>query len=425
MRSIVLLAALLFVGSVFGESAIPLLSGFDSERLAKCYPIRDTDAAEETAKLVYRLRSVAASSIKSLAEPLPEDIASAEIGDVFLLEGELKKIRQYEVPESLREYLDLDVFQELVLDGNSFGEVSLIVPPLEGKVSLGDRVAATAMLLYRDEGNVAFATGRAAWFPSLAENEGIRLLVSAGVDASGIAIAAARNRRKLEAADGDAFYSILAASAEITARESLPEPKHLQPIALLQDSARHHGEWIRMQASTVRITKVNVTDAERREQLGQDHYFQIDSSGDLGKTIVKLTRADGEPIRMSGTYPVSLVSLTLPEFLRAEFEAERSVVQMVSTPVRVDGFFYRLWSYRNEFIDQRGGGSQVGPLMVVSRWRSLEEQPGKNGGIAMLGYAMAGGVIFAIVATFFWSRRNAAGDAQARAKKQENIDVTL
>ncbi|MEL6107958.1 MAG: hypothetical protein AAFU85_18185, partial [Planctomycetota bacterium] len=272
---------------------------------------------------------------------------------------------------------------------------------------------------------LVFAAGRAGWFPSLAENVGIELLTSAGVNAAGLATAAARNRRKLETADGDTFYSMLAAADTIAKRNELPRPQSLAPLTLLQRPQEHHGNWIGMRATTVRITKINVTDAPRVEELGQDHYFQIDSSGDLGKTIVKLKRADGEPIEISGKYPISLVSLRLPPFLREPFESEQSVVQMTSQPVRIEGFFYRLWSYRNEFIDRRGGGNQVGPLIVVSRWKPVEDSTRKDDDIAVLGYVMAAGVILAIFATFVWSRQNATVDAKVRENQQVNVDIKL
>ncbi|MEO1529002.1 MAG: hypothetical protein AAFX06_26570 [Planctomycetota bacterium] len=423
MKFIVALVVLVWLGlNCHADTALPLLSGFDSARLAKCYPIRDTDSAGEAAKLIYRLRKANPNTLKKLATALPKEIGSATVGDVFEVEGKLEKIRQYEVPGDLSDYLDLDQFQELVFSESPLGDVSLLVPPLDGKASREDRVASTAMLLYQDDKRVVFAAGDAAWFPTLASNEGIRLLTSAGVDASGIAAAATRNRRKLEAADGETFYSMLGATTQLVTGESLPEPKPLEPIALLEFPEEHHGDWIRMRAATVRITKVNVTDETRRQQLGQDHYFQIDSSGDLGKTMVKLKRPEGEPIEMSGKYPISLVSLRLPEFLESEFESEQTVVQMISAPVRIDGFFYRLWSYRNEFIDQRGGGSQIGPLIVVARWQRIEPPRGDDGGIALLGYLMAGGVILAIVSTFIWSRRNAVVDAKLREKQRE-IDV--
>ncbi|MEL6108594.1 MAG: hypothetical protein AAFU85_21525, partial [Planctomycetota bacterium] len=139
MRWLVLSVGLLACAvDLVADSAIPLLSGFDGERVSKCYPIRDTAVAGEAAKLLYRLRKANAKNFQSLTGDLASGFDDAQIGDVFELTGTLEKIRQYEVPADLSDYLDMDSFQELVLAKTERAGVSLLVPPLEGGVSRGD-----------------------------------------------------------------------------------------------------------------------------------------------------------------------------------------------------------------------------------------------------------------------------------------------
>lgn len=413
------------------ESAIDLLSGFDEARISASYPIKDSVAAGEMAKLLFRLRKADASVIKDRSALT---LSTRRVGDVVRVEGSVSLIRQYNVPEALIEFLELETFQELVLQAAGSDETtSIFAPPLVGRVSKGDLIRADAISLGDQEAAMVFAAGHVEWIPATAESVGWRLLAREGVDLSRIAEAASRNRRPLEAADGDAFYSMLAAAKKLDTgqpdqSQPLPPPDPVEPVALLEHPGDYHGQWIRIKSTTVRITRVTVTDPARREQLGQDHYFQVDASGDLGNVIVQLERGTGDaedPIRMSGSYPVSLVSTELPSFLQQPLDAQNAVVSMISHPVSADGFFYRLWSYENEFMTREGGGKQVGPLIMVSHWRSMASPQQQGGGVEFIGYALAAGIFAAILGTIVWTRRNAREDAKVRESTRNPTTIDL
>ena len=421
------------------ESALDLLSGFDDQRLAETHPVDDSDAAGEMARLLFRLRKADENVIASRVEPLTDRTAE---GDVVKISGTISAIRQYKVPESLIEFLDLKTFHEIVLASERTDEsISVFAPPLLGNVAKGDLISADAIVLDLESSQGVFAAGKLAWIPASVESVGWKLLAGQGVDLSRVAEAANRNRRPLEAADGDAFYSMLAAAKKIEAQRiaaesdadrqvdphgAPPAPQVVDPVKLLEKPQDYCGQWIRMNTSTVRITRVNVTDPLRRRQLGQDHYFQIDSSGDLGKTIIRLERGEGdsgEPILISGSYPVSMVAADLPGFLQERFEDQDAVVSMISHPISIDGFFYRLWSYENEFMEREGGGKQVGPLVVVSSWRSREKPSGGGEDLQIIGYVLAIGIVAAIIGTIIWTRRNAKEDARIRESKQQATKI--
>ncbi|MCO8124818.1 hypothetical protein NHH03_23980 [Stieleria sp. TO1_6] len=417
-------------------SAIDLLSGFDRQRIENCFPISDSTVAGEMSKLLFRLRKADPQAIAQRVTEI-EIAAPPAVGDVIAVEGKITAIRQYKVPPALIEFLELETFQEVVLSGtDSDALISVFAPPLLGKIAKDDLIKANAIVVESESSQLVCAAGSLSWFPKHADRVGWQMLSSHGVDLSQIASAVSRNRHPLEAADGDAFYSMLAAAREIADGQTFAgaappaEPDSVSAIELLQHPESHHGDWIRMNAVTVRITRINVTDADRRQQLGQDHYYQIDASGDLGKTIVELTRPDGdggEPIRMSGSYPLSLVSCELPDFLQQELAGQQAVVAMISHPVSLDGFFYRLWSYSSEFMTREGGGKQVGPLVVVADWRSRSRPAEAGGGLAGVGYVLAAAIVATILATFCWSRRNAKRDAQIRAAqlRSQQIDLNL
>ncbi len=97
---------------------------------------------------------------------------------------------------------------------------------------------------------------------------------------------------------------------------------------------------------------------------------------------------------------------------------------MTSMPVSIDGFFYRLWSYKNEFMTREGGGKQVGPLIVVSRWKSLSIPADDSGGVELIGYGLALGILVTIAGTVVWSRRNARDDAAVR-RHSGNVTIDV
>ena len=430
-RSAILsIALLVMAGSTdfaFGESGLELVSGFDEVRLKACYPIEDSKAVEETARLIYRLRKADPKTLESRAADFSSEENSSP-GEIVSIRGTIVKVRQYTVSEELAEYLDLKVFHEILLESTSRKTQRLIAPPISGKIAVGDRIEAVAMLLNGGEPAV-FVAGDVQWFSQSPQSDGWRLLGESGVSASELARAGSRNRRPLSAADGEIFYSMMRASQTVAQRDKLPAPISVDPIKLLGAPQEYQGEWIRIEGSTVRVTKVAVEESNRRDQLGQDHYYQIDASGDLSGTVIELKRPpgeEGEPIRMSGKYPISLVSLTLPPFLKDRYEQNQSVVMMLSHPVSIDGFFYRLWSYRNEFMDAEGGGRQLGPLIFAARWRSMETpQEDSDADLALLGYALALAVVGTILATFLWNRTNAKGDTAAKGEKGETIEINL
>lgn len=436
--------------AVSAESAIELLSGFDSARIQACYPVKETRTAGEMAKLLFRLRKSKAGTIASLgatpyspgtsaSKPVAGNQDALVTGDVISITGTVSVIRQYKVPENLIEFLDLDVFQEVVVTADKANDqpaktFSIFAPPILGKVAKGDQITAAAMVVRKQDEALVFAAGRIAWFPMSAKRVGWKLLSENGVDLSRLAESGTRSRQTLKSEDSDAFYSMLGAAGKINALDaanasSVPAPKNVQPLDILRDPVSHRAQWIRLRLSTVRVTRIDVSNPTRQQQLGQDHYFQIDASGDLGTTVVELARQEGEsgdPIRISGVYPISLVSVDLPQKLKRQMKREKSAVMMTSEPVVIDGFFYRLWSYTNEFMTREGGGKQVGPLIVVSRWQTVTPQNEPVGGIAYLGYGLAAAVVLSIAATVWWSRKNSRDDEQAKAsRKSDTIDDSI
>lgn len=416
------------------ESAIPLLSGFDNERIEAVYPPSDDEAAGELAKLVYRLRSVDATALGSKEG----EVDDALLGDVVAIDGKIQEIQLLNVPARLVDVLELARLYVVTVTADDW-TVRVICPTMPPDASQGDRVSGTGVVIEvgsaLDDKNltrpIAIASARLRWFPQSAENVGWQLLSESGVDVSLLAEVGSRNRRPLLAEDGNAFYAMLAAAASLKDRDNLASPAWVEPVTLLRDPDKMSGQWVRMDLETVQITRIAVTEPARQSQLGSDHYYQIDAVGDLGNTIVKIEPAKGEqgPAAIfEGRYPVSLVSRELPEFLRRAIrnqEGGDAVVSQIKWMVAVDGFFYRLWSYQTDFMNQHGDGEQFGPLLIASRLSSREPDSSDPVGVSIIGWIAAGLVISAIIATWFWNRRISMRDAEIRERRKSRESEQL
>ncbi|KAA5543249.1 hypothetical protein FYK55_13310 [Roseiconus nitratireducens] len=434
----VLIAMAWVVSSARAQSALDLIGGFDQQRLESCYPIENLRQAEDVAKLLYRLRTVDPAQLR---ERVYEGLDQLQVGDANPVEGVIEKLRRYRVPENLAPYLEMESFYEIRLAPRSdeaglsrpsVTPSALFVPEISSHAAVGDRIESIGVVLANHQRAPVLACGQVSWFPAASDSAGWKLLADLGVDLSLVDTARQRDRHTLGAEDGNAFYGLLGAAEKLRQRaeaeEVVPAALPMDPIELLKDSGSHHGDWITMSVSTVRVTRVDVTDPGRQRQLGQDHYYQVDASGDLGDTIVELKRPEGEPgepIRMSGIYPVSLVSVELPTEIRQPLETQGSVTAMIRQPVRIEGFYYRLWSYSSEFMTREGGGKQVAPLVVVADWEPLELAPLPEQQVAILGYILAAAIAAAIVGIFLWTRRNAAQDASARAAREPPARIDI
>jgi hypothetical protein len=417
------------------ESAIDLLSGFDSQRLQAVYPIDGDPAVQELAKLVYRVRHIdpRVLSARALSSGLATESELTDrgtIGDAVAFKGTVTAMRIIELPPQLAEYLEFTQLHVATIhDPDSDSNFELVTDKFASQASPGDHIEGVGVVIESGPGNpapiVAIATADVRWFPQQVKNQGWRLLRDAGVDMGLMAGLAARNRRPLETADSDAFYAWLGAARAVARADTLPTPQSVQPLDMLQQPDELVGQWLEIDVQTVQITRVTVSVPQRREALGGDHYFQIDAIGDLQQVVVEIQPSEpGEQkVSFQGRYPVSLVVAELPEFLRQRMAAETgddSVVTSLHTKIRVRGFFFRLWSYESEYMTLAGGGKQFGPLIVAAQIMDLEPpaaaDPPASDAIAI---AAAGVVLAAIVGIFWWHRKTEAQDRAIRQTRQD------
>ena len=418
------------IGSPAAEagSAIELLSGFDRARIQRSFPPHDQDSLGDLCKLIYRLRGVEQKTLDRLAS----EAAPQKTGDAIQKKGILIEVKRVEVPEALQEYLSFQSLYFLQLTSEE-NVIRVITSRFPSQAKAGDQIQATGIFLQSesDPNLTAIASGSVGWFANREMSDGEKLLQAQNFDLSLLAGLKERNRLPLMAQDGDAFYSILAKAHQLSGSPSLPKPRPANPVTFLRDGKNTIAEWIQMEVEGVQITKIAVPSLERQKQLGKDHYFQVDAIGDLGEVVVKVEPAAGEKTAVFRTrYPVSIVVRDLPEFLRLEpatGDIDRSVVRPIRGKISVEGFFFRLWSYESEFMQQNGGDSQFGPLLIAATLRDLEPQSVRSIGVEKIGTAAAGVILFGIVAIWLWLRRLAQQDREVKQQRliQEAESVNL
>ena len=416
-------------GVVAQELPTLQLVGSDISQVESAFPLNDDASLAEMSKLIYRINRANHDKLTEIAQPLNAK-GMPKLGDAFIFEGQVEAVKRYRVPQTLVEYLELESLATVTLSTDDTQSVQVITSRLPEEVSHGDRIRGMGIIVSVEDDGIAFAAPPLTWLPKDVSRNGWKLLVERGVDMRRLTEVSERNRLPLSAKDTDIFYAVLAAADEIRSQKvvnQIPPASPVKPVDLLKQPTKFTGDWVTMQVQTIQITRVSVEEPKRREQLGSDHYFQIDAMGDLGNTVIRIDPPDGshgEPARFDGRYPVSLVSKTLPPFLANRLTASsgstttQSVVTDVSQMVSVDAFFFRLWSYSTDFMRQHGGGDQFGPLLIVANFEDREPSTADPAGVQRLGWIAAGATGLGVLAIFAWSRVLSIRDSEVKRKRR-------
>lgn len=406
------------------DSGLDLLSQFDQQRVAACYPVNDSRQVSEIGKLLFRLQAASKEDLASRAGPLTE---TSQTGDITTVTGQITAIKRYKLPAEIAPYIEMEQFDqyELASDESAAQAIKQLVfaAPIQAKVSKGDSFSADAMLIHSSPDVKVFAARSFTWTPSKPDNVGWQMLSQQGVDLSLLSEIQQIGAKPLTAKDADLFYNMISAADAISAEEPTA-PAATDLADLLKSPKDFSGHWIRMPVSAVRITKVMIDSATRRQELGQDYYYQIDSVSDLGKVVVQIPRPKGDPIKLSGRYPVSIVSKTLPEFLQKEV-GEGRTVSTLDSPAFVNAFFYRLWSFDNQFMTEQAAGQQVAPLLIAAKIDPRPSPKVNKDSVNALGYFMFSMVLLIVIGTVFWTWTNQRKDKRIRERLEKDTTIEI
>jgi hypothetical protein len=221
--------------------------------------------------------------------------------------------------------------------------------------------------------------------------------------------------RRLEAGDAAAFYAALAAVRDTTSAAVAAAAGGTTDLIPLIDPARkwfatHRGDPVVIDGVARRATRIVIDDADRRRQVGTDHYWEVE------------VFADTPPISIEGRvqdrYPVVCCVRELPDGMpRGETISER---------VRVPGFAFKRYRYPlpDVVVDGREqrprGGHRSAPLIVAPRAEWIA--PPSSRELSDRLFWVFCGILGALAALVAWSWRSSARAARrAEEHRREAI----
>jgi hypothetical protein len=199
--------------------------------------------------------------------------------------------------------------------------------------------------------------------------------------------------------------------------------------------------WTDCEVRVVRVTRITIDSPVQQSVLGQDHYYQLDCFADIGNVTFEIP-TETESITYAGEYPVTCISIEIPEWLRlqqttsnqnqetneASDTADGNIEwnQDVFYPRlngRISGWFYRFWSYRTQEMTQRLGTKhrQITPLIVMSDLqisRSSEKSPNES---TVSTIAWIAGLV--TVGAIWWAVRSYGKSKDGQTKKPIRFSV--
>ena len=216
----------------------------------------------------------------------------------------------------------------------------------------------TATPIDQSATTLVFIADRLAWYPNtdaVADKRMVALAAS-GFDVSQLDQINRRNGKPLGGGDGEAFFQMLATVAAQTTDQDNGSP--VLPIkTIIAKSAENIGARVTIIARCRDCTKVKVTDPEKRERYGVEHYYQLVLFPELNQSIVLTEKTKDGPVKVVyERFPITVCALNLPVNVYAE--------DVEGEAISVDGTFFRVWKYDAEINQRAKTSGTISPLII-------------------------------------------------------------
>lgn len=370
-------------------------------------------------KILYRLPQFGRDRIEQWSQPATAaDLAKLaenpveHRGQFFRVTGRARLVERIDLPPDAAERFEFSHYFRVDLEnadgaGGRWMVCARAVPDAWlAAESLDEPASVFGLFLKTGEGTeLIFAADRMAWHPdreqpALDIGPSQRLLGSLGLDVGLFDDVRRTNGEGLGPLDREAFYQLLAATARLepTAWSGRAEgPADLG--LLLTDPQPQQGRLLRFRGNARQIQRIVVSDEDIRRRFGIDHYFQIDVFVPLGDQQVRIGPAPTpgeEAPTFRDAYPVTCCVRELPAGLPEAVDLNQTI--------EVTGVFFKLWSYRSEFIAAHDPQQrQVGPLFIAAMPDVIETRPAAP----MFGWLATACLLAALAASgwFLWRMR--------------------
>jgi len=213
-------------------------------------------------------------------------------------------------------------------------------------------------------------------------------LGAVGWDLSAVRFVKSQAKKPIAAEESEAFYSLIHAASQLgeSRTDESAESNTLATITAmecLQGGPKSLLGRVATKIRIVRVTRIDVPEEINRQNLNGTEFYELDGLADIGQQVVSLKNPDGVgDIRFAGKFPMTLVTKSVPDWLltKSADSAQHDLQQGTwypSTNIRIEGVFYRLWSYstgQTAKASEKVDGAelrQIGPLVAVTKWERI------------------------------------------------------
>jgi len=339
---------------------------FGALRLLVDSRVFDAEEQEPLLKILAQLPRITADEFQAWQKKdiQPEQfVASANDlrAEAMHVKGRAKKIEQVKLSEAIEEKYQLAGYYQIEMEVDSYGPAVVFsreIPALWGKSILGkpidERVSLWGVYLKfgappadeKARPTLYFAAQRLAWLPdrddpAMKVSPSLHMLGDLGVDVT--LLSTAIDQQPLRSEEREAFYQLLnaAAKADPTKLSTLAAARSsLAP--LLAQPKEMRGELVTVEGIVHRATKIIVDDADIKKRFGLDHYFELVI---FVPERIRYRQGQDGPEVLYDSFPVVCCVARLP--------AEIKVDEDLSEKVRISGFYFKLYSYSSQFMQQQ------------------------------------------------------------------------
>ena len=183
-----------------------------------------------------------------------------------------------------------------------------------------------------------------------------------------------RSRKGIENVDSECFYQLLAAVGRAKPGQLAQAATFDPPFGpLLQSPRSNQGKLFSFRGTARRVTRILVGEKNLQARFGFDHYYQVDIFVSLGRQTVRLgdpSSSEDVPT-FSNNYPITVCVRQLPQGMREGEELRQEV--------RVAGVYFKLWSYRTEYISSFNKRQlQISPMLIGRELELIEMDAARN-----------------------------------------------
>lgn len=206
----------------------------------------------------------------------------------------------------------------------------------------GQPVAGRGLLVMMRDSIPVLVASRVAWFPGserapLQVSSGLRQLAAAGFDAGLLDQVVNHSDAALTRGEYRMFEQFLAAVAALDGQPPGGPLPGVDLVEVARNPRGMAGELVWLEGELRRITPVPASLPALEKVTGHNGYYQLDVFLPLGNRQVLLQGQQGDPLRLTGSFGVTLLLPELPESL----PEARLPVQ-----IEVPAFFLKTWEHK-------------------------------------------------------------------------------